>query len=248
MMSRPPRLPRNYALPRSQFVFSWVSIAAAYLLFTAFTLRIALTLDLRQWWVLAAFGVGMATADFASGLVHWAADTWGRDDLPVIGRRLLVPFRIHHINPEEFLERPFLETNGDVSFLGIPTIGCLLVVPLDTPWGGPLSIFGLGLCGVGMLTNQIHQWAHMPSPPRSVRVLQNCRLILGCAEHARHHRRPFDDSYCITTGWCNGPLARISFFRRLEQCVTWATGLVPRRDDRRYEERYRPGVAEGWSV
>lgn len=245
MMSR---LPRNHAESRSQLVFSWISISAAYLLLSAFMLRIGLMLDLRQWWVPLAFGAGMATADFASGLVHWAADTWGRDDLPVIGRRLLVPFRIHHINPEEFLKRPFVETNGDVSFLGIPPIGCLLAVPLDSTWGGPFSIFGLGLCGVGMLTNQIHQWAHMPSPPRAVRVLQDCRLILGRAEHARHHRRPYDGCYCITTGWFNAPLERAGFFRRLEKCMTWATGLVPRQDDRRYEQRYGSNVISEWSA
>ena len=243
-----PRLPRNHAQSRSQLVFSWVAIAAAYLLLASFVLRVALMLEVWQWWVPLTFAAGMATADFASGLVHWAADTWGRDDLPVIGRRLLVPFRIHHINPEEFLERPFVETNGDVAFVGIPTIACFLVVPLETAWGGPLSIFGLGFCGVGMLTNQIHQWAHMPLPPHPVRVLQDCRLILGRAEHARHHQRPYDGCYCITTGWCNGLLERSAFFRCLEGGVTWATGLVPRSDDKRYEERYRSDVVSEWSA
>ena len=64
----------------------------------------------------------MAAADFGSGLVHWAADTWGRDDLPVIGRRLLVPFRVHHVNPDDFLRRRFVDTNGDVAFLAVPVL------------------------------------------------------------------------------------------------------------------------------
>ena len=77
--------------------------------------RIVSRVDVWQWWVPLAFVAGMAAADFGSGLVHWGADTWGRDDLPVIGHRLLVPFRVHHVNPDDFLRRSFVDTNGDVA-------------------------------------------------------------------------------------------------------------------------------------
>ena len=239
------RLPAHYQLTRSQQLFSGASIAAAFLVLGALGLRIAARVDLRQWWVPLAALAGLAAADLGSGLVHWGADTWGRDDLPVIGQRLLVPFRVHHINPEDFLRRRFIETNGDVAFIAVLVLLGLFAVRLETAWGGAAAVFGFAFCGVGMMTNQIHQWAHMPSPPRPVRALQDCGVILGRAEHAVHHERPYDAHYCITTGWCNRPLGTISFFRYLEAAVTRLTGVRPRHDDRRYEARYgMPPIAE----
>jgi ubiquitin-conjugating enzyme E2 variant len=229
---------RHYELSRSQLLFSAVSIVAAVSLLFALGVRIALRIDLVQWRVPVAFLGGIAAADFASGLVHWAADTWGRDDLPIVGHRLLVPFRVHHVNPDDFLRRRFVDTNGDVAFVAVPVLLGLLSLPLGTVREGIVAVFGFGFCAVGMLTNQIHQWAHMSSPPPIVRVLQDCGVLLGSAEHAAHHERPYDVRYCITTGWCNRPLEAIAFFRRLETAVKAVTGARPREDDRRYELRY----------
>ena len=36
--------------------------------------------------ILLAAVAGIFTADFASGIVHWAADTWGSIELPVLGK------------------------------------------------------------------------------------------------------------------------------------------------------------------
>jgi len=229
---------RHYELSRPQFYFSIVSIVSAMVLLAAFAVRVAAQISLRQWWVLPALAAGIAAADFASGLVHWAADTWGRDDMPLIGHRLLVPFRVHHVNPDDFLRRRFVDTNGDVSFVAVPVLLGLLALPLEARWVPPVAVFGLGFCGIGVLTNQIHQWAHMPSPPALVRLLQNCRVILGRSDHAAHHDRPYHVHYCITTGWWNRPLDAIDFFRRLEVLVVRTTGAQPREDDRRYEARY----------
>lgn len=194
--------------------------------------------DLLQWWVPLAFVLGMASADFGSGLVHWFADTWGRDDMPIIGKRLLVPFRLHHVNPDDLTLRPFVDCNGDVAFATIPFLIGLLVIPMDSAWGPPVAVFLFALGGIGMWTNQIHQWAHLPSPPAAVHVLQRLHVILGDAAHAEHHAQPYDANYCITTGWCNRPLEAIGFFRRLEASITRLTGARPREDDRRYEEMF----------
>jgi len=89
-----------------------------------------------------------------------------------------------------------------------------------------------------MMTNQIHKWAHMPSPPQPIRALQNCGILLGRAEHAAHHDRPYDANYCITTGWCNRPAEALGFYRSLEAMITFITGAHPRDDDRRHMNRY----------
>lgn len=236
-------LPAHYELTRSQLVFSAGSIVAAFALLAAIGYRVVSVIDVRHWWVPLAVVVGLTAADFASGVIHWAADTWGRDDYPVIGHRLLVPFRVHHVNPDDFLRRRFVDANGDVAFLTLPVLIALGVMPLDRHWSAPLAIFVLAFCGIGVLTNQIHQWAHMPRPPRLVRALQSAGLLLGSAEHARHHARPYDCRYCITTGWCNRPLEAIGFFRVLETVITLTTGAVPRQDDRRSEARLHHHVA-----
>ena len=231
-------IPTHYALTRAQFWFSVASLAAAFLALGALGFRIFMQVDVWQWWVPLAFAAGMAAADFASGLIHWGADTWGHDDLPVIGHRLLVPFRVHHLNPDDLLRRPFIDANGDAAFLVTPILLGLFAVPLDTVWAGPVAVFGFALCGVGMITNQIHKWAHMPSAPMPIRMLQKSRLILGHAEHAAHHERPYDVHYCITTGWCNRPAEAMGLFRRLEAAITFLTGAHPRDDDSRYMRRY----------
>jgi ubiquitin-conjugating enzyme E2 variant len=186
-----------------------------------------------SWWTMPVLALGVAAADLASGLAHWAADTWGREDLPLIGRRLLVPFRLHHVDPDDFLQRQFVDTNGDVAFLAMPVLVSVAVLPVHEAWMAGVAVFGLGFAGVGMWTNQIHQWAHMADPPRPVRLLQDARVLLGRRSHARHHQGTYDSHYCITTGWWNAPLERTGFFRRLETVVTRLTGARPRDDEQR---------------
>lgn len=227
------------ALPepsRLQLLLSGIWITAAALLSAAVVLRLFREVELLRWWTPFALLLGVAAADFASGLLHWAADTWGRADLPVIGRRILVPFRVHHINPDDFLRRRFPDTNGDVAAINVPLLLGLLVVPLESTWQHAVAVCGLAVCVVGGMTNQIHQWAHMPSPPGVVRLLQWLGLFLGPRDHAVHHQRPYHGHYCITTGWCNGPLEAIGFFRRLETLVTLVTGARPRADEQREAE------------
>lgn len=237
-MASSPTLPSHYQLTRGQALVSSAALIGTGLLLGWLGWRLATQVDLWQWWTPLALVGGLAAADFGSGLVHWAADTWGRDDWPIVGPRLLVPFRVHHINPDDFLRRRFVDANGEVAMIAVPVLSALAALPLEPWWGSPTAVFGFAFCGLGSLTNQIHQWSHMRSPPRVVRAMQRCGLLLDCDTHAVHHARPYDRHYCITTGWCNRPLDAIGFFPHVESLITWLTGVTPRHDDRLYEARY----------
>ncbi len=229
--------PRTKPLPQHD-ALSWLTraievtcIAVALALLTWHGVRFMRMTGDGAWWLWLVAAAGMLSADFASGFVHWTADTWGKETMPILGRRFLRPFRVHHVNPDDFLLRDVIDTNGDVAGLVIPFLAAAFLIPLDAPWGRAAAVWLVAFCLCGLPTNQVHQWAHMGQPPRWVDWLQRRGILLNRAAHARHHTAPYVANYCITTGWCNAALTSLGVFRRLEQIVTRATGLPARGDD-----------------
>lgn len=160
--------------------------------------------------------VGMAASDFISGFVHWAADTYGSDTMPIFGG-FVRTFREHHTDQVDITRHDAIETNGDVFVFSSPVHFVLLLI-VESPWALAL-MFGVFL---GSYANsQIHKWAHQQNPPRFVRVLQRSRFVLSPEHHARHHAGTHESHYCITTGWLNSALDRASFFRRLETLLAF---------------------------
>ena len=176
--------PRVIELPRhDEFSFGRrgvevLAISAAVLMLAVHLVRVV-RMPAHEWWLPGVFVAGALAADFVSGLVHWTADTWGRETLPLIGRRLLRPFRVHHVNPDDFTRRRFLDVNGDVAMIVLPILVTALVFPLDRTWGRLTEVFFFSFCLVGIPTNQVHQWAHMRRPPAFVRFLQRTGIILS---------------------------------------------------------------------
>ncbi|MFN0053800.1 MAG: fatty acid desaturase family protein [Planctomycetales bacterium] len=240
--AEPGSLPRHDDFSVGRRAFSVLSIATAVGLLAGNIFRLCSTGKLFAWWAPLAVVGGMSAADFLSGIVHWAADTWGSESMPLLGRRLLHPFRVHHVNPDDFLRRRFVDTNGDVAFLVVPILVAARVLPLDGVVCSVAAVFLTSFCAIGLLTNQVHQWAHRPRPPRLVRILQDWRVILDRSAHRQHHAPPHATNYCIATGWCNRPLAAIGFFRRLERAVTFVTGLQPRADEATFRSKNEPAL------
>ena len=205
-------------------------LAAAGLLLVDL-IRLAGASALFSWWTPLVVLAALLLADFGSGLVHWGADTWGSERMPVLGPRFLRPFRVHHSNPDDILRRGFVDLNGDVALLGLPLLAGGLLIPLSDGAGRLATVFCVALGACTLPTNQIHQWAHRSEPPRWVRWLQRRGLILSRERHALHHTAPYTTDYCITTGWCNRALARARFFPTLEGWISRLTGLVPRSDE-----------------
>ena len=216
-------------------LIEWVSLITAAALLSYQIARLGLAPQVWHWWVLPVAIAGMLTADLISGLVHWTADTWFEETMPVLGRRFLRPFRVHHVNPADFLRRDFVDTNGDVSMLTIPILAASFWLPLDVASGQAAVVFLVALCAAVIPTNQVHQWAHMSDPPPVICWLQRYNLILSRAEHSRHHVAPFTTNYCIALGWCNPALSAIRFFPRLEWMVSRLTGIKPRADDTHFQ-------------
>jgi plasmanylethanolamine desaturase len=119
---------------------------------------------LWQWRALLIVLAAAFTADFVSGLVHWAADTWFSETMPVLGRRFLRPFRVHHVNPDDFLRRNFVDCNGDVAMLTTPLFAVALLVPVTSEGGTAVTLALVSFAMTMLPTNQVHQWAHMPVP------------------------------------------------------------------------------------
>lgn len=171
------------------------------------------------WLIALAIPLGVIGGDFVSGIVHWAADTYGSEDMPVIGPSLVKPFRLHHVYPRDICTHGLVETTGNVCILAVPLLSVSLYLMWLMPESGLLAFSAVCLtlmAAATVATNQFHKWAHQESPSSLARWLQHKRLVLEPRHHKLHHTEPFNMNYCITNGWLNPLLNKLKFFRRLE--------------------------------
>uniref|UniRef100_W5ML38 Si:ch211-212o1.2 n=1 Tax=Lepisosteus oculatus TaxID=7918 RepID=W5ML38_LEPOC len=175
---------------------------------------------------------GIVTADFASGLVHWGADTWGSVDILVIGKAFIRPFREHHIDPTAITRHDFIETNGDNCMITILPLAHMAYKFLSyppaclccrAPWRVTLSEF------LSFLV--LHPWNLSYQVPEQGCPLKQCASLAPSVSTLNHPLSP------CPAGWLNYPLDCLGFWRRMEELIEALTGEKPRSDDMKWARK-----------
>ncbi|KAI0228036.1 Transmembrane protein 189 [Lamellibrachia satsuma] len=231
--------------------YTWVirvhditSVTVVLVLFAVNFILLSLHFEPSKWYIILIYAVmGILTADFLSGLIHWGADTWGSVDLPFIGKGILRSFREHHIDPTAITRHDFFETNGNNFAVTMPVLATtayqMLTRSNEQIAGSYNSYMFIFLLAVLIsLTNQIHKWSHTYfGLPWYIEMLQTLHLILPIQHHRIHHVSPHDSYYCITTGWFNYILEAVHFWPATEALIERLTGVKPRADDMKWAQK-----------
>ncbi|MFN8671728.1 MAG: fatty acid desaturase CarF family protein [Candidatus Sericytochromatia bacterium] len=168
--------------------------------------------------LIIAFPIAWIGGDFLSGLIHWACDTYGTVNTPILGHALIRNFRSHHTYPKDICVSPIPFIVGYVAIVALFTLTPLILILKDSN-SFSLSIFTFIyaiITFLTVLTNLFHKWTHEDNVPSWVTFLQNKKIILSPEHHKFHHTYPFNSNYCITHGLTNPFLEKIGFFRKFE--------------------------------
>mmetsp|Transcript_9526 Transcript_9526/g.14077 ORF Transcript_9526/g.14077 Transcript_9526/m.14077 type:complete len:229 (+) Transcript_9526:36-722(+) len=178
--------------------------------------------------------------DGISGVAHWAVDSYGKANWPIIGKTIKA-FRDHHIVPTSMTTMSFYENNEEnmIIALGIQYIAIIINswYTKDQKYRNEIQLGITCIAGLIAITNQIHAWCHTTPEklPILVNYLQQIGIIINGKGHQKHHQSKEKDTYyCITTGWLNKPLETIAFWRTLETIIYHITATQPREEDKQW--------------
>jgi ubiquitin-conjugating enzyme E2 variant len=187
----------------------------------------------------SAILIGYFLADVASGLVHWATDTWFSERQ--FGRLIAIA-REHHTHPSHILGYRFLEnaTLGSApSALFIGPLALLIAFLPRSKFLYAIMIVFFLISLTLLFGTSLHNIGHRKAKSFVVKVAQKMRLVITPAYHHVHHSGDQTTRYCTVNGWANPLLDRIGFWRGLERLISRITGAVPREDDVRWQSHYR---------
>lgn len=168
-------------------------------------------------------------ADFLTGLIHWWEDCYGLPQWPVLGKLVIEPNIDHHINPGLMGAMSGLI---DRNYQSVLLAGLVVLISyLIGSYSWQLFLVAI----IASLGNEVHLWSHRRSNSSIIKFLQDCAVIQIPAQHAKHHKPPYDKYYCTITNVVNPILERIYFWRVLEWSIS-LVGIKPKRmtKDRKY--------------
>lgn len=163
--------------------------------------------------ILGEFLLAWLFADLVTGIFHWWEDRLGNPDMPVLGKWLIVPNRLHHSEPALFLQGSLLDRN--LAALVTASIIAAAAIALG---GSPL--FWIVAAIGGGLANEVHALTHRRPVPQLLAALQDMGVLQSPRQHAGHHMPPSDRCYCVLTDWLNPVLDRLKVWHRLERVLT----------------------------
>jgi ubiquitin-conjugating enzyme E2 variant len=155
---------------------------------------------------------GWLLADFLSGLLHWLEDRVLWQSMPILGKHVVVPNRLHHLDPVAFTRTGMWERN---STTWIPAA----ILAAIWFWLAGFSFVWLGALAGGVTVTEIHARNHSPDCRRPLWffALQAIGIVQSRGEHSRHHRGEMNSNYCVLTDWLNPVLDRLGVWSTLER-------------------------------
>lgn len=164
----------------------------------------------------------LLVADFVTGLLHWAEDTWlapGRS--PFLDRWVVNDNIGHHRAPGAIRAGHYWQTNRVCIIMAV--VAALLCAAFAVHAWEPYAVIALL-----SQSNQIHLWGHTSRPPRAVAMLQRLGLLQSARHHAKHHKSPYAVRFCTMTELLNPILDAVGFWRSLEALAVACGAKVQR--------------------
>merc|ERR1712113_304885 len=170
--------------------------------------------------------LGYVLADLGTGIFHWSVDNYGSGKTPIFGN-VIAAFQGHHRQPWSITVRG---AANNLAPLATPSIAFLLLSMTLPVESASAKVFLSSFILFVVLSQHFHRLSHCKPSKVSplVRLLQANGILLSTADHAAHHKVPFNNNYCIVNGMWNKPLDSIGFFPLLEKVVYNISGVEPR--------------------
>ena len=173
----------------------------------------------------------LAITDFLSGFFHWLEDRYGDLKWPVVGKHVIFPNIVHHLNGRNFVFYSWFR-----SARVLLVIGAFVII--ISHLSGVLNWMIWLIVLIGVNANEVHKWSHRSESENGVfvTILQKLRLIQMPSHHLKHHRLNKDTHYCILTNFLNPILDTVKLWRGMEQIIFKITKVSPRNDKEAFRE------------